>query len=83
MILRSLLLLVFAVVSCGEGPVYPVCDYCRAPRPDAAVYPCRECQKTHYSCRAESRLRAIDARKDKEGVAIGRSIKSCPKGENR
>lgn len=61
-------------------PVYPICDYCRVGQKDAKPFPCRQCGKTHLSCGRESGLRAFDARKDKEGIAVGRSIKTCPEG---
>lgn len=61
-------------------PAGPMCDYCRVGQADAKPFPCRQCGKVHTSCGKESGLRAFDARKDKEGVAIGRSIKVCPEG---
>lgn len=61
-----------------EKPNYPFCDYCKIGQKDAKPFPCRQCGKTHISCGRESGLRAFDARKDKEGVALGRSIKVCP-----
>lgn len=66
-----------------EKPHYPLCDYCRVGQRDAKPFPCRQCGKTHSSCGRESGLRAVDARKDKEGFAVGRSIKVCPGGEAR
>ncbi len=64
-------------------PNYPVCDYCKTAQRDAKPFPCRQCGKTHLSCGRESGLRALDARKDKEGIALGRSIKVCPGGDAR
>jgi hypothetical protein len=63
-----------------EKPRQPLCEYCRVGQADAKPFPCRQCGKVHMSCGKESGLRAFDARKDKEGFAIGRSIKVCPEG---
>lgn len=63
-----------------EKARHPVCEYCRMGQADAKPFPCRQCGKVHMSCGKESGLRAFDARKDKEGFAVGRSIKVCPEG---
>lgn len=63
-----------------EKARHPVCEYCRIGQADAKPFPCRQCGKVHMSCGKESGLRAFDARKDKEGFAVGRSIKVCPEG---
>ncbi len=70
--------LLLLLTSCSPEPKYPMCDYCKAPRKDAQIYPCRKCGKSHSSCSIEAPLHAIDARKDKEGFAMGRSVKVCP-----
>jgi hypothetical protein len=84
--LLGMVILICVIVGMLQGsekavkPSYPVCDYCRIPQRDAKPFPCRKCGNVHLSCGRESGLRAFDARKDKEGVAIGRSIKICPEG---
>jgi hypothetical protein len=86
--MKSLMMiaLLTAPMSCSPPPpppkpVYPLCDYCRAPKKDAKIYPCRQCGKSHSSCSAESPLHVLDVRKDKEGLAAGRSVKLCPEGD--
>ena len=64
-------------------PVYPMCDYCKKPQKDAKIYPCRKCGGSHSSCSVEAPLHVIDARKDKEGFAMGRSVKICPASEDK
>lgn len=77
-----LVLICFLVykLSPPEKARHPICEYCRIGKVDAKPFPCRQCNKVHMSCGMESGLRAFDARKDKEGFAVGRSIKVCPEG---
>jgi len=69
--------LLLLLVACSD-PKYPMCDYCKAPKQDARIYACRKCGASHSSCGVEAPLHAVDARKDKEGFAVGRSVKVCP-----
>lgn len=82
---KMLAVVLIALAACSPPPPppppqYPVCDYCGKPKKDAKVYVCRKCGGSHSSCGVEAPLHAIDARKDKEGFAMGRSIKACPDG---
>jgi hypothetical protein len=78
--MRFMMIIALLTASCGPAPQYPVCDYCKKQREDAKIYACRKCGKSHMSCRIEGPMHAMDARKDKEGVALGWSIKNCPEG---
>lgn len=80
--MRTLVILLALLAGCGPTETPPMCDYCKAPRIDAKVYPCRKCQKTHRSCSKEGPLHALEYSKAQKGGdsggAVGQAIKACP-----